>query len=104
VYQPSSFQETRIDVLYGLMRTHALATLVTSRAGEFAADHIPVQTLPSPSLYPCKRQSGEVVPAWDYAADRRGVVGGLRAAADPQSHQIADLLDGWRVPEVRAGE
>ena len=106
MYLPSSFEETRIDVLHGLMRSHALATLITVNEAQLAADHIPVQTLPSPpplgrlrghiaranplwrrhdtgvealcvfqgpqvyispSLYPTKQQTGEVVPTWDYA-------------------------------------
>jgi transcriptional regulator len=212
VYLPSSFQETRVDVLHEHMRAHPLATVVTLDEGQPVADHIPVQTLASPapwgqlrghvaranplwrrhdverealfifqgpqvylspSLYPSKRESGEVVPTWDYAVvqahgrlrftqdaawllelvssltdhhesrratpwkvgdapagyidkmlkaivgfeltitrltgkwkvsqnrsarDQRGVVDGLRAADDPGSQDIAEMLATWRAP------
>lgn len=114
MYLPPQFEESRIDVLHGLMRTHPLATLVTLDGSEIVADHLPVDTLSapapfgllrghvaranpvwhrhsegapalavfhgpqvyiSPSLYPTKRESGAVVPTWDYAVvHARGVL------------------------------
>jgi len=51
LYLPSSFQETRVDVLHALMRAHPLATLVTLDEAGLVANHIPVQTLSSPPPY-----------------------------------------------------
>lgn len=42
MYLPSHFEETRIDVLHGLMRSQPLTTLVTVAAGAIQADHIPL--------------------------------------------------------------
>jgi len=106
MYLPTYFKESRTDVLHTLMRSHPLATLVTSCDSGLVANHIPVQTQSepaphgmlrghvaranplwkeyradsealaifqgpqvyiSPSFYPAKRETGEVVPTWDYA-------------------------------------
>jgi transcriptional regulator len=106
MYLPTYFKESRTDVLHTLMRSHPLATLVTSCDSGLVANHIPVQTRSepaphgmlrghvaranplwkeyradsealaifqgphvyiSPSFYPAKRETGEVVPTWDYA-------------------------------------
>ncbi len=206
MYTPRHFEESRIDVLQGLMRARPLATLITVDESTPVVDHVPMLTLSapapfghlrghiargnplwlrhpaerealaifhgpqayiSPSLYPSKRRTGEVVPTWDYAvvhahgtvrfiqdtdwllelvstltdtneaqrsppwkvadapadylrkqlgaivgfefsitrltgkwkvsqnrdaADRQGVVDGLRAAGDAESREIADML------------
>lgn len=42
MYIPSHFEESRIDILYDLIRTHPLATLVTMSAGGINANHIPL--------------------------------------------------------------
>jgi transcriptional regulator len=106
MYLPTYFKESRTDVLHALMRSHPLATLVTSSESGLTANHIPIQTRSepaphgmlrghiaranplwkeyradsealailqgpqvyiSPSFYPAKRETGEVVPTWDYA-------------------------------------
>jgi transcriptional regulator len=106
LYVPAHFNESRVDVMHGLMRAHPLATLVVSGGSGLLANHMPVETLSlpaplgclhghiarsnplwreygegaqalaifqgpqayvSPSFYPSKAVSGEVVPTWDYA-------------------------------------
>ena len=106
MYLPSSFEESRIDVLHALMRAHPLATVLTLDQTGIVANHVPVDLLPvpaplgvlrghiaranplwrshsgeqsalaifqgaqvyiSPSYYPSKQATGEVVPTWDYA-------------------------------------
>ncbi len=42
MYQPSHFEETRTEVLYALLRSHPLATLVTRTAQGMEANHIPL--------------------------------------------------------------
>jgi transcriptional regulator len=51
LYIPSAFQEVRVDVLHALMRANPLATLITLDDSGLVANHIPVQTLPSPAPY-----------------------------------------------------
>jgi transcriptional regulator len=41
MYQPSAFQEERIEVLHALIRTHPLATLITAGAGGLIANLVP---------------------------------------------------------------
>lgn len=106
MYLPSHFEETRIEVLYQLIRERPLATLVTLGAAGLNANHLPfeldTEPLPngtlrchvaranpvwhdhshdtealiifqgpqvyiSPSWYETKKQSGEVVPTYNYA-------------------------------------
>jgi transcriptional regulator len=106
LYLPSQFEETRLEVLHGLMRAHPLAALISLDASGIVAEHIPMETIStpapfgvlrghvaranpiwrnvregsqalaifqgpqtyiSPSLYPSKRETGEVVPTWNYA-------------------------------------
>ena len=42
MYTPKHFEETRLEVLHGLMQQHALATLVTLTAQGLVANHIPL--------------------------------------------------------------
>jgi transcriptional regulator len=106
LYLPAHFNESRVDVMHGLMRAHPLATLVVSGGSGLLANHMPLETLSSPaplgclhghiaranplwreyregaqalaifqgpqvyvspSFYPSKTVSGEVVPTWNYA-------------------------------------
>src|SRR5690606_35705293 len=105
MYLPAHFQETRPDVLHGLIRARPLGTLVTHGPDGLEANHLPFEIDPepaphgtlrahvaranpvwrragagealvvfhgpqayiSPRWYPTKRQSGKVVPTWNYA-------------------------------------
>ena len=42
MYQPSHFEETRLDMLHGLIRAHPLAAFVALGDGELIANHIPL--------------------------------------------------------------
>lgn len=111
MYVPTHFKEDRIDVLHGMMRETALATLVTQGADGIEASHVPmlmdpepapfgtlrghvaranpqwrdakkqpavgIQSLAmflgpnayiTPSWYATKKQTGTVVPTWNYVA------------------------------------
>lgn len=118
MYLPKHFEETRVDVLHGLIRAHPLGALVTAGAGGLEADHVPFEIDPdpapfgtlrahvaranpvwrdgagdalvifqgpesyvTPSWYPTKRESGKVVPTWNYVAVH--AYGRLRAIDDP---------------------
>ncbi len=106
MYLPKHFEETRIEVLHELIRSHPLGTLVTLASQGLDANHIPFEIDPSPapfgtlrghvaranplwrepprgvdalaifqgpqayvspSWYPSKRETGKVVPTWNYA-------------------------------------
>jgi transcriptional regulator len=105
MYLPKQFEETRVEVLYELIRACPLGTLVTLTAGGLDANHIPFEVHPdprpfgtlrahvaranpvwrdtspgtgalvvfhgadtyiSPAWYPSKRETGMVVPTWNY--------------------------------------
>jgi transcriptional regulator len=106
MYLPGHFEESRVDVLHGLIRAHPLGALVTLTAGGLEANHVPLEidaepapfgtlrghvaranpvwreaardvealvifqgpgTYISPAWYPTKRETGRVVPTWNYA-------------------------------------
>jgi len=46
MYVPSHFEETRLEVLHGLMRAQPLATVVTLSADGINANHIPLHLAP----------------------------------------------------------
>jgi transcriptional regulator len=51
MYLPSHFQESRVDVMHGLIRAHPLGTLVAMTSGGLDANHVPflVDALPEPN-------------------------------------------------------
>ena len=106
MYLPSLFEETRIEVLAGLIHEHPLATLITQNDAGLVANHIPIEFDPAPApfgilrghvaranpvwretvagsevllvfqgpsayvtpaWYATKKQTGKVVPTWNYA-------------------------------------
>ena len=105
MFIPSSFAETRVDVMHALIHTHALATLVVAAKQGLDAHHLPLHLDPArggfgvlqghiaranplreeagkgidavaifqgpeayitPSWYATKRETGKVVPTWNY--------------------------------------
>src|SRR5438105_13949828 len=51
MYLPTHFEETRIDVLHGLIHAHPLGTLVTLTRGGLDANHIPFEVDPAPAPF-----------------------------------------------------
>ncbi len=49
MYLPASFEETRVEVLHDLVRTHPLGTLITLTPGGLDANHIPFEIDPAPA-------------------------------------------------------
>ncbi|WP_137929965.1 FMN-binding negative transcriptional regulator [Mesorhizobium comanense] len=132
MYEPPHFQETRPDVLHGLIRAHPLGMLISNGPDGPEANAIPflldAQVSPSgrlrahmakanpqwklisenpsspvlvvfqgtdayvtPSWYETKRETGKVVPTWNYAIVQ---VRGTAEVIDDQdwlARQIADL-------------
>jgi len=132
MYQPPHFQETRQDVLHGLVRSHPLGLLISNGAEGPVADAIPFlldaeagpkgrlrahlakanphwrlladnpaspvlvvfqgpDAYVTPSWYETKRETGKVVPTWNYAIVQvRGTVRVIEDA-DWIAQQITEL-------------
>lgn len=74
MYVPTHFEESRVEVLHGLMHEHPLATLVTLSSAGLNANHIPLQLSPAEGQF--------------------GILHGHVARANPLWHDL--------VPEVEA--
>jgi transcriptional regulator len=120
MYLPSHFEETRVEVLHQLIRSHPLGALVTVDAGGLNANHIPFeidpdpapfgtlrahvaranpvwrefskdvaplvifqgpQTYITPSWYETKKETGKVVPTFNYVVVH--AYGSMRVFEDP---------------------
>ncbi|MER9681238.1 FMN-binding negative transcriptional regulator [Mesorhizobium sp. M0184] len=132
MYQPPHFQETRPDVLHGLIRAHPLGLLVSNGVEGPVANAIPflldadvppngrlrahlakanpqwrlladnplapvlvvfqgADAYVTPSWYETKRETGKVVPTWNYAIVQvRGIVTVIEDQ-DWLAEQISDL-------------
>ncbi|MES0086203.1 FMN-binding negative transcriptional regulator [Mesorhizobium sp. M0026] len=132
MYQPPHFQETRPDVLHGLIRAHPLGLLVSNGTEGPVANAIPflldadvppngrlrahlakanpqwrlladnplapvlvvfqgADAYVTPSWYETKRETGKVVPTWNYAIVQvRGIVKVIEDQ-DWLAEQISDL-------------
>ena len=51
MYLPKHFEETRVEVLHGLVRAHPLGALVTLGAGGLEANHIPFEIDSDPAPF-----------------------------------------------------
>lgn len=51
MYLPKHFEETRVEVLHGLIRAHPLGALVTTGASGLEANHVPFEIDPDPAPF-----------------------------------------------------
>jgi transcriptional regulator len=75
MYLPKHFEETRVPVLHGLVRTHPLGALVAPTPSGLDADHIPFEVDPAPAPFGTLR--GHVAranPVWREARDAEVLV------------------------------
>ena len=76
MYLPKHFEETRIEVLHGLVHAHPLGALVTLTSGGLDANHIPFEIDPEPAPFGTLR--GHVAranPLWrDFSRDVEALV------------------------------
>jgi transcriptional regulator len=99
VYIPSHFNEDRLDVLHELIRSQALATVVTySPASGLIASHVPLVLEPAPAPYGTLRgHLSRANPQWrDYAAD----VDALAIFAGPQHY----ITPSWYPSKTEHGK
>lgn len=71
MYLPKHFEETRVDVLHGLIRAYPFGALVTQTPGALDANHIPFEVDPDPCPFGTLR--GHVAranPVWRQALPR----------------------------------
>lgn len=93
MYQPPHFREERLDVQHALIRNHPLGLLISSGEDGLivfqGAEHYI-----TPSWYETKRETGKVVPTWNYAIVQ--VRGRVRVIEDSQwiRAQVDRLTDG----------
>ena len=69
MYLPKHFEETRGEVLHGLIRAYPFGTLITQTSGALDANHIPFEVAPDPSPFGTLR--GHVAranPVWRQAS------------------------------------
>lgn len=51
MYLPAHFEESRVEILHELIRSHPLAALVTLTAGGLDANHLPFEVDPEPAPF-----------------------------------------------------
>ncbi len=106
MYTPSHFEETRIEVMHQLMRSHRLATLVHQSPSGLEANHIPLLIDPTRGAGGTHGKYGTLVghvaranPIWQQAANQEMLVifQGPQAYISP-SWYISKQLHGKVVP------
>lgn len=94
MYLPAHFEETRVDVMHQLVRTHPLGLLVTSRADGPAADPIPFLIDPEPAPFGTLRAHvARANPLWREA---RTDVDSLVVFQGPQAYVSPSLYPSKR--------
>lgn len=101
MYQPAHFRETRGEVLAALMRSHPMATLVTTSAEGLGADHLPMEYDPLPAPFGTLR--GHVARANPLCGSASGAAGSNQALAIFQGPQ-AYISPSWYPSKLEAGK
>jgi len=110
VYLPKHFEETRIDVLHGLIHAHPLGALVTLTSRGLDANHIPfeVDSAPSP-LGTLRGHVARANPMWrEFSRDVDALVifqgpgTYVSPAWYPTKQQTAKVVPTWNYAVVHA--
>ncbi|WP_031597243.1 FMN-binding negative transcriptional regulator [Ferrovum myxofaciens] len=65
MYIPSQFEESRVEVLHQLIRSHSLGILVTFSTSGMEANHIPFHLTPEPTPFgTLQGHMARANPAW----------------------------------------
>lgn len=84
MYLPKHFEETRVDVLHGLLRRYPFATLVTQTASGLGANHLPFEIDAQPAPFGTLR--GHVARANPVWRDFRPGAGALVIFQGPDAY------------------
>ena len=69
MYQPKHFEETRVDTIHALIRSHPFGALVTLGPGGLDANHVPFEIDPDPEpLGTLRAHVARANPVWKEAA------------------------------------
>lgn len=101
MYTPAQFEETRIDVLHGLLDQHPLGALVMHGAYGLDADHIPFEiAAPTPEapLGVLRAHVARANPLWRRDGDAALVLFQGPSAYISPSHYEQKAIDGKVVP------
>jgi len=110
LYLPAYFEESRTGALHELMRSHPLATLVTSGESTIFANHIPVETLSEPApLGIIRGHIARANPLWrDYRADSealaifQGPQAYISPSFYPSKRENGEVVPTWDYAVVHA--
>lgn len=98
MYLPKHFQEDRVDVLHGLIRSHPLATLVTVCDGAPNANHIPMHVIGSPEPFGTLRghvaRANPILDDWKEGGETLAIFHG------PDSY----ITPSWYVTKTETGK
>ena len=110
VYVPKHFEESRTEVLHGLVRDHPLAVLVTQSSAGLEANHIPMEIEPTPA--PLGTLLGHVArsnPVWlesspdvDALAIFQGPHGYVSPGWYPSKGESGKVVPTWNYAVVHA--
>jgi len=112
MYVPAHFEETRSEVLQGLMRDYPFATLVTSSTDGIVADHIPMEYDPQPAPFgsllghvaranPLWRKYTEAPQAGEALAIFQGPQAYVSPAWYPSKRQHGKVVPTWNYAVVQ---
>ena len=110
MYAPKHFEETRVDVLYDLIRTYPFGSLVTLTPGGLDANHIPFEVDPTPGPFGTLR--GHVAranPVWRVVVPDapalvifQGVDGYISPSWYPTKAETGKVVPTWNYAVVHA--
>ena len=107
MYVPPHFRQNDPEAIRAFVRASRLATLFSAGPGGPRASHVPVSFDPEPeplgalhchlaraSLYATKRETGKVVPTWNYVAVHARGVARVTEDASELHALVSSLTDG----------
>jgi len=109
MYAPSHFDETRLDVLHGLVHDNPLGTLVTLGAGGLCADHIPFEMVAASADAPfgvLRAHVARANPLWRTEGEVMVVFQGASAYVSPALYEekpvSGKVVPTWNYAVVHA--
>ena len=109
MYSPRHFEETRIEVLHGLIAQHPLGTLVISGPGGLGADHIPFEigaATPDAPFGVLRAHVARANPLWQHAGEAMVVFQGASAYVSPSLYEekavSGKVVPTWNYTVVHA--